>query len=95
VGLADDRQRDLLKRPQDVHDAPDRDPGLGLQVAGDREGGEHDGQVRFDRVSGVVEHRSGSKVGLRHAERLLDVPEVVVVVDDLAGVISASGMLVT
>lgn len=41
--------------------------------AGDRECGEHDGQLRLDRVAGVEEDRPSTQIGLRHAERLLDV----------------------
>ena len=48
--------RHFLQGPESFHDAYDRDPGLGLQVAGYGEVGEHDGEVGFDRVSGVVEH---------------------------------------
>ena len=53
-------------------------PAWCLQVAGDGEGGEHDGQVRLDRVALVVEHRPGAQVGLGHPERGFDLPQVVV-----------------
>ena len=38
----------------------DRPAGAVLDESGDREGGKHDGQVRLDRVAGVVEHRPGA-----------------------------------
>jgi len=41
------------------------------------------GQVRFDRVSGPVEHGSGGQVGLADPEGLLHVPQVVVAADHL------------
>src|SRR3546814_20910463 len=47
-------------------------------LAGQGQGGEHDGQVRLDRVAGAVEHRAGAQVGLAHPEGLLDAPESVV-----------------
>jgi len=39
-----------------------------LEVAGHGQGGEHDGQVRLDRVALVVEHGPGPQVGLGHPE---------------------------
>ena len=72
-------------------------PVVFCRVPGDGEGGEHDGQVRFDRVPGVVKHRSGSQVGLGHPASLLDVPQVEqrwLVMTSAAG-ISSAGMLVT
>jgi len=39
-----------------------------LEVSGDRGGGEHDGQVRLDRVAGVVEDRSGGEIVYGHPE---------------------------
>jgi hypothetical protein len=59
--------------------------GLVLDPAADRQGGEHDGQVGFDRVAQVVVNRAGLQVVLRHAERLLDVPELVVAADHELG----------
>ena len=38
------------------------DAGLVVQVAADGEGGEHNGQVRLDRLPPVVEHRPGPQV---------------------------------
>ncbi len=57
VVVAGDADGDLLERPQGLDDALDAQPGRVLEVAGDREGGEDDGQVGLDRVAGVVEHR--------------------------------------
>lgn len=42
----------------------------------DGQGGEHDGEVRFDRVTLPVEH--GPQVRFVHPERLLHAPQVVV-----------------
>ena len=63
----------------------DGQAGAVLGLAGDGQGGEHDGQVRFDRIAGAVEHRPGLKIGLGHPKRALDVPEVVVLRDHLCG----------
>ena len=41
--------------------------------------------MSLDRVSGVVEDRSGPQVVLAHPERGLDVPQLVVGGDDLTG----------
>lgn len=60
------------------HDLLDRRPGPILQVAGYRERGEDDGQVRFDRVAGAVKDRPRLQVRLSHAEGLLDPPQVVI-----------------
>lgn len=49
------------------------------------QGGERDGQVRFDRITGPVVDRAGCQVVLGHAEGLLDLPQVVVVRHDLVG----------
>ena len=59
----------------------DRPAGTFLDDAGDREGGEHDAQVGFDGVTGVVEDRPGGQVALGHAEALLDPPQLVVGAD--------------
>jgi hypothetical protein len=53
-----------------------------LDPAADGQGGEHDGQVRLDRVAQVVVDRSGSQVVFRHSERLLDLDQPVVGADD-------------
>jgi hypothetical protein len=71
------------QRPQGSEDAAERSAGAVLHGAGDGERGEHDGQVRFDRVALADEHRPRGEVGLGHAERLLNVPEVMVPADDL------------
>ena len=42
--------------------------------------------MRLDRVTGVVKDRSGPQVVLTHPERLLDVPQLVIRGDDLAGI---------
>ena len=55
-----DANLDLLDRSQGVDDLLDAHPGGVLQLAGDAQRGEHDGQVGFDRVAGVVEDRAGS-----------------------------------
>jgi hypothetical protein len=60
----------------------DRGVGGVLEVAGDREGGEHHGQVGLDRLPLVVEDRPRTQVGLGHPEGLLDLPEVVIGLDD-------------
>ena len=39
-------------------------------MAGHGQGGEHDGQVRLDRIVVMAEHGPGAQVGLGHAERL-------------------------
>ena len=57
-----------------MHEAADAEAGGGLQVAGDGQGGEHDGQVGVDRFAGVVEDRPGPQVAFAHPERCLDVP---------------------
>lgn len=40
----------------------DRPAGAFLDDAGDREGGEHDAQVGFDGIAGVMEDRAGPAV---------------------------------
>jgi hypothetical protein len=44
----------------------DGQAGAVLGLAGDGQGGEHDGQVRFDRVALADEHGPGRQVGLAH-----------------------------
>src|SRR5690606_3168063 len=46
-------------KPGAVHVA-DCQAGAGLDLAGEGQGGEHDGQGGFDRVAGAVEHGSGA-----------------------------------
>jgi hypothetical protein len=45
---------------QGLDDLPDAGPGALLKVAGDGQGGEDDGEVSLDRVSGAVEDRPGA-----------------------------------
>jgi hypothetical protein len=45
------------------------------------DGGEHDGQVRFDRVPGLVVDGPGLQVVLGHPEPLLDLEELVLGAD--------------
>jgi hypothetical protein len=61
VFVAGDADGDLLQRSQGVDDLLDAHPGGVLQVAGDGQRGEHDGQVGLDRVAGVVEDRAGAR----------------------------------
>lgn len=68
---------------------------LASEVSGDREGGEHGGQVGFDRVAGVVEDQPGAWVALAHPEGRFDVPQRVVAGDDLTAGITSASMLVT
>ena len=56
VLVAGDADGDLLQGPQGADDLLDAQPGQVLQVPGDREGGEHDGQVCLDRLTLVMEH---------------------------------------
>ena len=55
-----------------------------LDAVRDRRCGEHDGQVGFDGLAGAVEYGPGCKVGLGHAERAFDLPQVVVAGDHFA-----------
>ena len=61
---------DFLEGFEGADDAFDADPGGVLEVAGDGQGGHDHGQVSLDRVSSVVEDRSGSQVVLAHPEGL-------------------------
>src|ERR1700730_5516748 len=54
--------------PELFDDVGDGQAGLVLNGVGDGQSCEHDGQVRLDRLTHVVEDRSGGKIGLRHAE---------------------------
>ena len=51
------------------------DAGACLCFAGDREGGEDDGEVGLDAVAQPVEHRPGREVGLGHPEGAFDLVE--------------------
>ena len=62
--------------PQLFDDVGDGQAAAFLDAVRHGQGGEHNGQVGFDGVAGAVEHGSGREVGLGHAKRLLDVPEV-------------------
>ena len=59
VVVAGDADGDLLQRSQGLDDLLDAHAGRVLQVAGDGQGGEHDGQVGLDRVAGVVRTSAG------------------------------------
>ena len=89
--VAVDVDGDLLKWSEFADESLDAHPGGLLQVAGDGQGGHHDGQVGLDRVAGAVEDRAGSQVVLGHAERLLHVPQLVVGGDHLVGPHDAGG----
>ena len=67
------RRVTLLDRAEAPHDLADAEAGGVLEVAGDGQGGEDDGQVGLDGLAGVVEHEPGAEVGLAHPERRLDV----------------------
>ena len=54
-------------------------------VADHGQGGEDQGQVRLERLEGVNVHRAGGQVGLGEPERLLNVPQIVIAVDDRVG----------
>ena len=62
--VAVDVDGDLLKWSEFADESLDAHPGGLLQVAGDGQGGHHDGQVGLDRVAGAVEDRAGSQVVL-------------------------------
>ena len=57
---------ELLEGFEGADDAFNADPGGLLEVAGYGQGGHHYGQVGLDRVSGVVEDRSGTQDVLAH-----------------------------
>jgi hypothetical protein len=63
----------------------DRPAGTVLDPAGHGQGGEHDREVRVDRLTLVVVDRPGLQVVFGHAEGLLDVEEPVAGVDDKLG----------
>src|SRR6185437_4987884 len=63
------------------HEFADGPAGAVFDPAADGEGGEDDGQVGFDGVAQVVVDGPGLQVVLGHAERFLDVPELVVAPD--------------
>ena len=54
------------QRSQLLDDVGDGQPTAFLDAVRDGQGGEHDGQMRLDRVAGAVEHRPGLEVGLGH-----------------------------
>ncbi|WP_018220332.1 hypothetical protein [Salinispora pacifica] len=54
-----------------------------FSIQRDGQGGEHDGQVRFDRFAVVVVDRSGGQVCLAHPERLFDLQQPAVGADEL------------
>ena len=56
--------------PGGLHEFADGPAGPVLYPAGDGQGGEHDGQVGFDRVPGAVVDGPGLQVALGHPEAL-------------------------
>lgn len=56
------------QRPELFDDVGDGKAGLVLNGVRHGQGGEHDGQVRFDRLPQVREYRSGVKVCLGHSK---------------------------
>jgi hypothetical protein len=67
-------------------DEPSDGPAGGvLDPPGDGQGGEHDGQVRLDRVFGAVVERAGGQVGFGHPEALLDLEQLLVGADHELG----------
>lgn len=62
-----DREGRRAQYPQLADDRADAGAGTVLGFAGDGEGGEHDGEVGFDRVAGAVEHGAGREVGFAFA----------------------------
>ena len=95
LGVVADLEECGLDRSQSRDDFFQAQPGLVLHEPRDREGGEHDGEVRFDCVTLPVEHGLGLQICLVHPERLLDVPEVVIARDRLPRPITSAGMSVT
>ena len=68
-----------------THEFLDTPTSLSLNPVADRQGGEHDRQVRVDGVAGAVINRAGLQIVLGHPEALLDTPELVVGADDEIG----------
>ncbi len=66
-----------------------------LDLAGDREGGEDDGQVGLNRVAWAVEHGRGAQVGLAHPEGLIHLPQSWSEQITYPAGINAAGVLVT
>jgi hypothetical protein len=54
--------------PEDLENLVDAQPGACLGLAGDGQGGEHDGQVSLDAVFEAVEHGPGGQIRLGHPE---------------------------
>ncbi len=65
-----------------AHEFLDAPPGLVFDPVTDGQRGEHDAQVGLDGFADVVVDRPGLQVVLGHPEALLDVPQLVVGVDD-------------
>src|ERR1700729_1530457 len=65
-----DRDRRRAQRAELADHVTDGQAGAVLGLAGDGQGGEHDGQVRLDRVAGADEHGPGRQVSLAHPEGL-------------------------
>ena len=62
MGGAVDRDGGAAQRPELFDDLGDGQACAGLDRMGDGQGGEHDGQVRFDGLALVVEDRAGCEV---------------------------------
>ena len=71
--MACDTDGDALQGSEGLDDLSEAVAGRGLQVAGDREGCEHDREVCLDRLAGVVKNWAGPQIGFGDAERLLGV----------------------
>ncbi|MDR1213279.1 MAG: hypothetical protein LBK54_04210 [Propionibacteriaceae bacterium] len=76
---------DLSDGAEELDESAHAHLGGRLDPRPDRQGGEHNRQVRLDRVLEPVEDRAGRQVVFGHAEGVFDVPQVVVGVDDRAG----------
>ena len=59
---------DLSVASRGPHEFLDAPTGFGLDPAGYRQCGEHDGEVGLDRLAFVVEDRAGLQVVLGHPE---------------------------
>lgn len=68
VEVLADVDLDLEQRLQGPNDLPDAEAGGALEVAGDRQRREDDGQVGLDRIALSVEHGPGLEVCLAHPE---------------------------
>lgn len=83
--VAVDADRHVAERPEGADDATDADARGRIEVSADREGCEHDSEMRMDRFRCRREHGPGAEIGLRHPERRLDLEQVVIRGHDLFG----------